>query len=606
MEPSEFTTARTIYSFLRRIHIRPVYYLAPLLLSLFAAVFEGVGMGLLIPLLNGFLTGDYSFVTEAPILSTVFEFLPDAITSRDRTLFIFLISTFVVAIILKNILKFSSFWILSYLNLRALHHLRKELFTRYLSFGKKFFDQSTIGHHATVLSEFVQLTFVPLYRANDMFGGVFSLLVYFVIMSLISWRLMLVSVPLFLVIHFAVRFIITRVRRHSHTLAAQSKELGKRVVEILSIIPLVHLSNMEKQEQTEFTQISNDQAHLRHRMNLYDEMIYPIQELTTLFGALLIFSITLYLLVLRGESTPSAYIVFFYLVLNTSNKLGRIAQFRSQLARASAPVIAINEIFEDDDKHIIPNGTKEFKGLQRGIEFRNLTFRYGGGVPALEEFSLKITKGKMTALVGASGAGKSTVAQLLARFYDIPPGTLFIDDTDIRDYRTASLRQHMSMVSQDTLLLNASMRHNITYGMGKVSDDRLQNILEQSRLSDFVSKLPGGVDTLVGDRGVRLSGGEKQRLAIARTLLRQPSILILDEATSALDSETEKLIQEAIDEVVQGRTSVVIAHRLSTIRHADSIVVLEAGRVIEQGTLDELMAKKGRFHDYWQRQMSTL
>jgi len=188
------------------------------------------------------------------------------------------------------------------------------------------------------------------------------------------------------------------------------------------------------------------------------------------------------------------------------------------------------------------------------------------------------------------------------RYYDCPPGTIILDDKDIRDFSLPSLLDHIALVSQETFLFNESLRYNITYGLAEVSEEQLQDTVERARLSEFVQSLPKGLDTLIGDRGVQLSGGEKQRVSIARALLKGAEILILDEATSSLDTKTEKLIQEAIDEAVRGRTTIVIAHRLSTIQHADHIVVIEQGRCLEQGALEELLAKKGTFYELWEEQ----
>ena len=233
---------------------------------------------------------------------------------------------------------------------------------------------------------------------------------------------------------------------------------------------------------------------------------------------------------------------------------------------------------------------------------RNLTFGYSDNRTILDDVSFTLTKGTMTAIVGPTGAGKSTIINLLMRYYECPEGTIFIDDKDIRKLTLNSYLHHTALVSQETLLLHDSLRNNITYGLDNISEEDLLDTVKRARLDSFVEALPEGLDTLIGDRGVKLSGGEKQRVSIARALLKGSDILILDEATSSLDSKTEKLIQEAIDEAVKGRTSIVIAHRLSTIKHADNIIVIEEGQCKEQGTLDELLAKKGAFHGLWEQQ----
>ncbi len=220
----------------------------------------------------------------------------------------------------------------------------------------------------------------------------------------------------------------------------------------------------------------------------------------------------------------------------------------------------------------------------------------------LEDISFSVEKTKMTAIVGPTGSGKTTLMSVLMRFYDCEPGMLYVDGMDIREYTLESLRSRMALVSQDTLLFNDTIGNNIAYGLKDVTKKQIQTAVEEASLADFVAKLPQGLDTIVGDRGVQLSGGEKQRVSIARALLKGADILILDEATSSLDSRTEALIQTAIDRVTKGKTSIVIAHRLSTIKNADTIVVIEHGKCVEQGALEELLAKKGVFHSYWEAQ----
>jgi ABC-type multidrug transport system fused ATPase/permease subunit len=263
----------------------------------------------------------------------------------------------------------------------------------------------------------------------------------------------------------------------------------------------------------------------------------------------------------------------------------------------------LKKVLNDKDKFFVHSGSREFKGLKEKIEFKNLNFSYDKKIPILKNINCIIEKGKMTAVIGYTGAGKTTIINLLLRFYEINPKSIFIDSTDIREFDIKSLREHIAVVTQEILLFNDTIKNNIIYGLKrKVNEKEMNKILKEARLHDFIISLPEGINAIIGDRGVKLSGGEKQRLAIARTLLKGSEILILDEATSSLDSKTEKLIQEAIDSAVKDRTSIVIAHRLSTIKNADKIIVIENGTVVEQGALKELIAKKGKFYEYWKEQ----
>ncbi|UCG35575.1 MAG: ATP-binding cassette domain-containing protein, partial [Candidatus Omnitrophota bacterium] len=234
---------------------------------------------------------------------------------------------------------------------------------------------------------------------------------------------------------------------------------------------------------------------------------------------------------------------------------------------------------------------------------KNLKFEYVTNEKILKNLSFRIKKGETFAIVGPTGSGKTTIINLLLRFYDCPPRSIFIDGTDIRELDLKSLMPHLGYVSQDSFLFDDTIRNNLTYGLRReITEEELIRITKQAQLYDFILQQKDRFETKIGERGVMLSGGEKQRLSIARALLKGTQILILDEATSSLDSITEHQIQEAIDEAVKGRTAIVIAHRLSTIKNADKIVVIEDGRLIEQGTLDELLAKKGTFYKYWQEQ----
>lgn len=602
MIPPEITTFGRIVSIFRRIDFHPAFLIAPVLLSIIAATFEGAGMGLLIPMLQGFLTMDFSFTKEVPVLGIVVSYLPDSVLEADRWLFVSLIGLFVVVMLLKNVLKYLALISISYLGIRATHHLRKLLFSRYLSFGKLYFDSSHVGHHTAVMSEFAQQSLKPLQGVGRFMNSMFSLLAYLVMMTLISWKLTLFALPLLFVLHVAVRRLVAILRRLSRFTVDAVRNLSQKTIEMLSIIPLVKACNMEIKEKEHYTKISNQRAKLDFHKVATQSLILPLQEVLTLCAILLLFSAMLYLRAYGGGSEASALLVYFLLVNNAATKFGAITSFRSGLASTIAPVEEVERVLDDRGKCFVPSGSKTFEGLRGGIEFKNLRFTFPDGKTVFEDLSFNIRPEKMTAIVGPTGAGKTTIINLLLRFYDCPPGTVFVDSEDIRNFKTSSLRDHMSLVSQETLLLHDTLKNNISYGLDDVSDKDVDEAVSQARLTEFIKELPEGLSTLIGDRGVKLSGGEKQRVAIARALLKGAGILILDEATSSLDSTTEKLIQEAIDEAVEGRTSIVIAHRLSTIKHADHIVVINDGCVAEEGSLDDLVNARGLFAKMWEDQ----
>ncbi len=597
------STLTNIFRLLKDIHIHPAYLTIPVALSLGSAVFEGVSLGLLIPILNGFLQRDYSFITRIPGLQEVLALLPPAFTANDTSLFVTLMGGFTLAVLLKNGLRYVSGVCMGFFTSRSVHHMRKVIFGRYLSFGKLYFDRTSVGHNATLLSQFTENVMMPLHTINTLVNSVFSLVVYLGIMSAISWQLTAFALPLFGLLFLIVRTAIKEIREISRSMATRSGAMGKVAVEILSTMPLVKAYSSERREQLRYAEISDAQSRLTFRSVRLKELIMPMQETITLLCSIALLTCMLYLMVREGQSSSAtSFIVYFYLVLNASSKFATLTNFRGVLANASGPAEELLKIFDDDDKDFVPDGSKHFPGLKDRIEFRDLSFGYPGRDNVLQHVSFDIRKGQMVAIVGATGSGKTTLIHLVMRLYDCPPRSIFIDGIDIREFTASSLHAHCAIVSQETLLIHDSLRRNIAYGLDDVSDAQILEVVRQARLHDFVEKLPQGLDTLVGDRGVKLSGGEKQRVSIARALLKGAGLLILDEATSALDSQTEKLIQEAIDEAIQGRTAIVIAHRLSTIKNANAIVVLENGRIAEHGSLQALLETNGAFHRLWEEQ----
>jgi len=590
-----------IFLLLRNIHIRPIHVIFPIVLAVLAALFEGAGMGLLIPILNGFLGKSFAFITDIPYVGPIMRMLPPSVLENDRLIFGVLLSGFIVIYILKNVLRFLSVISMGYLSQRALHHLRKALFTKYLSFGKQFFDTTTIGHHSLLLLEFSQQALLPISTSDRFINALFSLVVYFGVMVMISWKLTFIALPLFVLLHFAVRAIIVTLKHLSYSIIRRATDLNKKSVEILSTMPLVKAYRTEKLEQQHYTAISDEKSRLDFRVNVLQAMMLPLQEIITLLVAAGIFMGALYIFGRDDIGSAPALVVYFYVIINASSKFGMVSSFRGSLANSIGPLDAVLSIFDDEGKFFVRGGSVAFTGLRNTIECRHLTFSYSDRI-ILNDVSFAIRRGQMTAIVGPTGAGKSTLINLFMRFYDCPPGSIFVDGLDIRTFTLDSWLAHTAVVSQETLLLHDSLRNNITYGLSNVSEETLQDVVRRARLKDFVALLPGGLETLIGDRGVKLSGGEKQRVSIARALLKGAEILILDEATSSLDSRTEKLIQEAIDEAVTGRTAIVIAHRLSTIKHADTIVVLKDGAVAEEGTLESLLGRKGTFFHLWEEQ----
>jgi len=306
-----------------------------------------------------------------------------------------------------------------------------------------------------------------------------------------------------------------------------------------------------------------------------------------------------------GHMNRAQFLTFLFFLFRSYDPMRKLSRLQNSMSQALAAARHVWEVM--DERAEIPEkpNAVNLAPLAREIEFRGVNFDYANEArPVLHNIDLTVPVGKMIALVGESGGGKSTLTKLLPRFHDPTSGAVLWDGTDLRDARVASLRSQIAIVTQETILFNDTVRYNLTYGRPDATNDAMHNAARTALAHDFITDLPEGYETVIGERGTFLSGGQRQRLAIARALLTDAPVLVLDEATSALDAESEQLVQRAINNLIRDRTTIVIAHRLSTVRRADSIVVMEAGQIIEQGTHAELLAGGGRYQRLYELQFA--
>lgn len=588
---------------MKRIKVKLIYFVIPSVFAVVASIFEGISVGVLIPTVKGVIEADFSFLKTVPVLNRVLSAFPAVFENRNSAVFIFLVGLIFFAAVAKNVFQYLATLSTLFQIERFANNLRKSVYERYLSFGKLYFDQNSMGYLHQVLVGCTSGIAGALHTLQDALYSVFTLIVYLAIMLFISWKLTIFVMIVFPVLHYSLKWLIQKIQKTSQSFAESYFRMGKNISNALLCIPLVKAYTWEKKEREYFDSASDHVERFKFSMEKKRSLISPVQEIILLCMILSLVTLVAFFLIRERQGEIAGYLVYFLILRRSMNALGIFNNIQAAFASVSGQTSEIVKVFDDHDKHFVPDGTKEFMGLRHRIEFHRLNFSYPRGVEALKEVSFSIEKGKMTAIVGATGSGKTTLANLLLRFYDHSPGTITFDGIDIREFAIKSLRSKMALVSQETFLVNASLRANLVYGLeNPVSDGQLLRVANQARLSELILKLPEGLETEIGDRGVKLSGGEKQRVSIARAMLKGCEILILDEATSSLDSKTETLVQEAIDAVIQDRTAVVIAHRLSTIRRADKVVVIDNGQVVEQGGLQELLEKKGKFYEYWQEQ----
>ena len=420
----------------------------------------------------------------------------------------------------------------------------------------------------------------------------FLIIGYIVMMVAISWELAIFSVLFLPVVALLIGSIVKKLRHPARTNQQRMGEMVSTLDESLSGIKVIKSYNATEYIKQKYYAISADLARLTLSMARRQQLASPMSEFLgiTAVGVILVFGGSL---VAKGVLDPGGFIAFIAIFSQITRP---VRTFIDQFANINQGIAAGERIFSIiDTKPEIQDkpGARELTGLKEKIEFRDVHFTYDGEREVIDGISFEIRRGQTVALVGPSGGGKSTLSELLPRFYDPSAGEILIDGISLRDYTQESVRAHMSVVAQDTVLFNDTIENNI--GMGKRGATH-EEVVEAAKVANadcFIRECTDGYGTNIGDRGVKLSGGQRQRLSIARAVLKNPDILILDEATSALDTESEKLVQDALNNLLKGRTSVVIAHRLSTIHNADLIVVVDHGRIAEQGTHNELMERNG-------------
>ncbi len=420
-------------------------------------------------------------------------------------------------------------------------------------------------------------------------------------MLAISWKL---TVAAFLVIPGAMIIwgpLVRVLRRRDRRVLHLGGEVNAHIQETLAGIRLVKASSAEQRERRRFHDLTGEYFRTFLRAELARSLAAPVTEMLAALGTVILLWYGARLVV-GGELSGAQFVGFLGLSLKLYAPVKNVAKFP---ATAQPGLVAAERVFEFLDAPVEIRdrpGVEPFPGFRREIAFEDVTFAYRVGEPVLHDVSFTVPRGAVVALVGPSGAGKSTLVDLLGRFFEVTSGRVTMDGVDVRDMPIADLRGQLGIVSQDTVLFHDTVRANIAYGRPEATDEEIERAARAAHAHDFVVEMPDGYETVVGERGTELSGGQRQRIAIARAILRDPPILIFDEATSALDTESERLVQAAIERLLEGRTVLVIAHRLSTVQRADQILVLDRGRVVERGTHAELLAAGGLYRHLYELQ----
>ena len=481
--------------------------------------------------------------------------------------------------------------------------LRQKLFDHLVNLSLTFFSRSKTGdlisrftNDLHVFQNMLQVGVTGPFRDIPQF---FLLLG---IMFFRSWQLAFVTM---IIIPIAIFFIQIFGQRNKIAVSKRQISFGglsSLLVETITGVRVVKAFGMEKYESKRFKDANDDLYKNHMRSIMIDSYSYPIIEIIGASAGATIVAYGGYLII-NGQITPGDFTSFVISFFMLNEPVKKLNGFNLKLQEGFAAVWRIFNILDvKDDIVILPNATK-LTNFDREISLNIHAFHYPDqDEPAVKDFQLTVQKGEAVALVGSSGAGKTTIANLIPRFYDITRGEISIDGYDLRDLDLVSLRKMIAIVTQDTILFNDTIASNITYGQPDCSNERMYAAAQAANAHKFIAEQPQGYETVIGEKGVRISGGQRQRLSIARALVKDAPILILDEATSALDSESEIEVQQAIEHLMENRTTIVIAHRLSTIRNTDRICVMEKGQIVEQGTHDELLLREGRYQQLYEMQ----
>ncbi len=570
-----------------------------LIFSLISATAAAVSIGLVVPLLQGLAT------PEAPPIQSNIAWLDTYVlgVQASPTARIYRLGGLsLFAAWIQMATTYCGQLSSRYAALGLVNRLRKELFEQVQSLKLSFYMTTNTGALVTTLTNEVNQIQQVLTSISQMAIQLFLLSGYVVSMVLLSWQLSLATVLIFSLLSVGLTALRRRVREASFDLPVARKAFAAVALELINGIRTIHASNSQDFERLRYSAAADKLLGAHRRLSKGQLSVQPLTQASasTLLIMLIILAYTT--LVANGILETATLLTFLFALFRTLPIISNISGSRVNISSLQGSLSSVSDFLKRGDKPYLKDGNLTYRGLQSAIELVNVDFGYDHDQLVLEGISLSIEQGKTTALVGSSGAGKTTLADLIPRFYDPTTGQVLVDGTDLRELQLGSLRSQMAIVSQDTFIFNASVQYNIAYGLEGITDAEVRKVAEQANALDFILAMPEGFETQLGDRGLRLSGGQRQRIAIARAILRNPDILILDEATSALDSVTEQLIQESLMKLSSGRTVISIAHRLSTIANADKVVVLEQGRVVEQGTYQTLLDQRGKLWEYHQMQ----
>ncbi|MEK7306773.1 MAG: lipid A export permease/ATP-binding protein MsbA [Nitrospirota bacterium] len=540
-------------------------------------------------------TAGYAWLVK-PVLDDIFI--------RKDQFMLFILPVIILAVtVLKSLSQYGKGYLMRYVGSRSIADIRERLYERIILLPIGFHSNNATGKMISRVINDVGVMQSGMSGAiKDIFQQTVTMIALFFVIFYQNGRLAVIAILIFPFAYFTIVKMGRRLKRISHSSQERMSDLTTLLQETLSGIRIVKAFGMEAYEVRRFSSKNSEYFQRIMKGVKVSELSSPLMEAIGAVGAVAIIWAGGYEVV-QGRMTPGAFFSFLTACWLLYAPVRQLGTANNEIQQALAAAERVFHVMDEETEIGRDTGKQGISSVKEAIEFRSVYFRYDGieeGI--ISDINLNVKAGEVIAVVGSSGSGKTSLLNLLPRFYEPTSGSILIDGVDIRDITIPSLRGQIGIVGQETFLFDDTVRNNIAYGRVDVGMEEIISAAIAAYADQFIKGLPDGYNTMIGERGNRLSGGERQRLAIARAILKDPPILILDEATSSLDTESEYMVQKALFNLMQGRTAFVIAHRLSTIQHADKIIVIEKGRIVEEGSHEELLRRKGAYHRLYQMQ----
>lgn len=523
------------------------------------------------------------------------DMVDQVLKEKNTEMLNYIVVSIIIVFIIRGIAYYGQSYLMNYVGQRVIIDIRKAVFEKLQRLSLTFYDKNKTGTIMSYVTNDVNaLQSAMVENVVEMVTESVILIASIIMMIYLDWKLFLVTFSTFPVVLLFIDQFGKRIRKSGSRIQEVTADITSVLQETVSSARVIKSFVREEYEIKRFDKENYNNFRANMKYAQLSATLTPTIEFVAAVG------VTVILWyggnsVINGSITAGSLVAFLTYAVNISNPIKRLSRVIGNIQKALAAAQRVFDVLDlPETIKNVPNA-QALPAVKGSVVFKDVSFAYDQGEEVLSKVSFTVKPGEMIAFVGPSGAGKSTVASLLPRFYDVTDGKITIDGADIRGVTLDSLREQVGIVPQETILFNGSVYDNILYGRLDATKEEVEAAAKAANAHNFIMELPQGYETMLGDRGVNISGGQRQRISIARAILKNPQILILDEATSALDTESERIVQEALDRLMIGRTSFVIAHRLSTIKNADKIMVLEKGCLVEQGTHDELMAADGLY-----------